>query len=856
MYFEKVELFDINSNVNNYQNIYAHINKDKSPETLKEHSDLVYSYFMKLCVKKDLESCLKRIEDKFFKNNSYLSKDFYRELMLNMVYMHDLGKINVSFQSVKMNNKNFKSISTRYTKHSFISSILYFDYYFEKLKKVDVEEKKILKLFLMINTYVISKHHGVLKSFREFLSSFENEFVNIEDNFKDLFIHNYNLEIKSTSKTIKKIISDTYKYLDDSSIKDGLDIDVYIYSKLMFAIVTSCDFYATSEYNSGKSINDFGTIDNHNKYYDVFKKSKIYENMNRYREYLNNDEKCPYGDNDINKLRTEMSIEVEETMTCNLSKNIFYLESPTGSGKTVTSINLALKFIELNQSLSKIFYIFPFNTLVEQTKSVFINDLFNSVKDIEKDVVVINSITPIQTYDDEEDNKDVKDYSTKQKIDYEKSLLNRQFLHYPIVLTTNIGFFNYLFGVSREESFPLIHMINSVVILDEIQSYKNEIWKEIILFLEKYAEILNIKIIIMSATLPRLNKLGCNDDNFAYLVRYRDKYFKNPLFKDRVNISFEMLNSEVNSIEEIAKKVVEESERYNKILIEFIKKSSALEFYKDIKEKLKDKSESIYLITGDDNKLERKKIINKIKDIGSVILVATQVVEAGVDIDMDLGFKDISIIDSDEQFLGRINRSCKKLNSKVYFFNLDDAKEIYRKDIRKEKNLTLNEESNREIILEKDFEKYYDKIIARIEENKNKHNDENIDVFTNDVVGKLDFKSVNKRMTLIDKLRDYTIFLNTQVEDESGNIVVGSDVWEDYVSLLKNNDIDYSEKRVKMSDIMEKLDYFTYKLRKFDNSFNDYIGDIFYIDDGEQYFTDGKFDRSKFNENVEHEYIW
>lgn len=855
MYFEKVELFDINSNVNNYQNIYAHINKDKSPETLKEHSDLVYSYFMKLCIKRDLESCLKRIEDKFFKNNSYLSKDFYRELMLNMVYMHDLGKINVSFQSVKMNNKNFKSISTRYTKHSFISSILYFDYYFEKLKKADVEEKKLLKLFLMINTYVISKHHGVLKSFREFLSSFENEFINIEDNFKDLFIHNYNLEIKSISKTIKKIISDTYKYLDDSFIKDGLDIDLYIYSKLMFAIITSCDFYATSEYNSGKSIDDFGTIDNHNKYYDVFKKSKIYENMNRYREYLNNDEKCPYEDNDINKLRTEMSIEAEETMTYNLSKNIFYLEAPTGSGKTVTSINLALKFIELNQSLIKIFYIFPFNTLIEQTKSIFINDLFNSVKDIEKDVVVINSITPIQTYDEEEDNKDVKEYSTKQKIDYEKSLLNKQFLHYPIVLTTNIGFFNYLFGVSREESFPLIHMINSVVILDEIQSYKNEIWKEIILFLEKYAEILNIKIIIMSATLPRLNKLGCNDDNFAYLVRYRDKYFKNPLFKDRVNISFEMLNSEVNSIEEIVKKVVEESERYNKILIEFIKKSSALKFYKNIKEKLKDKSESIYLITGDDNKLERKKIINKIKDIGSVILVATQVVEAGVDIDMDLGFKDISIIDSDEQFLGRINRSCKKLDSKVYFFNLDDAKEIYRKDIRKEKNLTLNEESNREIILEKDFENYYDKIIARIEENKNKHNDENIDVFTNDIVGKLDFKSVNERMTLIDKLRDYTIFLNTQVEDESGNIVVGSDVWEDYVSLLKNNDIEYSEKRVKMSDIMEKLDYFTYKLRKFDNSFNDYIGDIFYIDDGEQYFTDGKFDRSKFNENVEHEYI-
>ncbi|WP_269811692.1 CRISPR-associated endonuclease Cas3'', partial [Clostridioides difficile] len=97
---------------------------------------------------------------------------------MNMVYMHDIGKINSSFQFVKMQNKNFKKISLRYTKHSFISSMLYFDYYFEKLKKYDFEEKKILSLFLMINTYTISKHHGVLKSFKEFLFLFKDEFIN------------------------------------------------------------------------------------------------------------------------------------------------------------------------------------------------------------------------------------------------------------------------------------------------------------------------------------------------------------------------------------------------------------------------------------------------------------------------------------------------------------------------------------------------------------------------------------------------------------------------------------------------------------------------------------------------------
>ena len=47
-------------------------------------------------------------------------------------------------------------------------------------------------------------------------------------------------------------------------------------------------------------------------------------------------------------------------------------------------------------------------------------------------------------------------------------------------------------------------------------------------------------------------------------------------------------------------------------------------------------------ISGDDNKFERKKIIKLIKERKVNIVVATQVIEAGVDIDMDIGFKDIS----------------------------------------------------------------------------------------------------------------------------------------------------------------------------------------------------------------------
>ena len=76
----------------------------------------------------------------------------------------------------------------------------------------------------------------------------------------------------------------------------------------------------------------------------------------------------------------------------------------------------------------------------------------------------------------------------------------------------------------------------------------------------------------------------------------------------------------------------------------------------------------IYLLTGDDNIIERTKILKKIKiKRNGVVLIATQVVEAGVDLDLDVGYKDISKLDSEEQFLGRINRSCKRTGGSIFF---------------------------------------------------------------------------------------------------------------------------------------------------------------------------------------------
>jgi len=857
MYFDNIKLFNIKEEVGNLDNIYAHM-KDEHKEKLVDHMDLAYKYFLNICNEKNLDNVFNNLEQKLLIGLNEETKIFWKELLCNTIYMHDIGKINCNFQTRKMKNEKYKDIATFDSKHSMLSACIYFDYYFKKV--IDMKEesgKPILLTFLLLNSYLISKHHGILENFTEF----KNKFIDACNDYRK------HVEIYADYKGVLKI--------DPSNINDYMDclestinnfeskerwrsIDIYIYTKLVFSLLVSGDFYSTSHFQSGKGTERFGTIDNIERYYNIFKNRDIYKNTEAYKDYLKGEIKNPFSKGDINEIRTQLFIDSEEALLNHKDENIFYLEAPTGSGKTNTSINLAFKLLEDNKNSNKIFYVFPFNTLIEQTKKS-LDDIFNDNEEIKREIAVINSVTPIQVDDIKEDNGDVKSKGFMKKIDYNKAILDRQFLHYPIVLTSHVNFFNYLFGNSREEVFPITHIANSVVILDEIQSYRNSIWKEIIIFLKSYCEILNIKLIIMSATLPKLEKLLDSEDQFVNLIKDREKYFSNPLFKDRVSLDFSLLDEKEDVRGYLINKVMECSQIEGRnILIEFIKKKTALGFFKDLNEieELKSLGKRIMLITGDDNKIDRNRIIDTVKTEKNIILVATQVIEAGVDIDMDIGFKDISILDAEEQFLGRINRSCKKKGSTVYFFNLDDVSSVYKGDRRKDKEITLNSLNIREILKLKDFEKFYTIVMGNLESDKRRENSNNINDFKDTIVAKLEYGEITKRMRLIDDdIKEYRVFLNRDIEDNQGLIISGAEVWEEYKYILQDTVLEYGEKRVRLSRTLEKLDYFTYKVNRMNVSYNDILGNIYYISDGEKYFTDGKFDRELFNGNEKAEII-
>ena len=624
---------------------------------------------------------------------------------------------------------------------------------------------------------------------------------------------------------------------------------VYLYAltRLLYSMLIASDYYATSEYMKGVEIQNFGEIEKCDEIINIYEQSPVQKSIRSYEEtYYPRNQDALERETDINVLRTELFLDAECELKKNIDASVFYLEAPTGSGKSNTAMNLSFTFMKQNEDIRKIFYIYPFNTLVEQNMDS-INKVFGENKEVMTQVAVVNSLVPLKERVDE-DEWNGKDESEK----YQRILLDRQFLNYPIVLSTHVMLFHTLFGQYKEDAFGFYQLCNSVIVLDEIQSYRNALWAEIITFFKGFAELLNIKIIIMSATLPNLEMLTENQAKTVRLVKEREKYFKHPKFAKRVVANYELLDQKI-TLDELMKHIFGNIGNERKILVEFIKKASAEEFYKKI---LEESTCSVFLMTGDSSIQDRKKIIEKIKGQKSVLLIATQVIEAGVDIDMDIGYKDISRLDSEEQFMGRVNRSAKR-KGMVYFFDLDDAAGVYGSDdVRIEEKVTLKMEAMRKILTTKDFPKFYEENILPEVKKRGEEADskKNLEIFFQEDVQKLKMPEIEKKMQLMnDNKNMLSVYLAREITEENGEVVNGRDIWEEYRQLLEDEKMEYVEKTVKLRNIRSKMNGFIYQLSENAHFQEDeQIGDIYYIENGENYFDEnGILKRERFQDGTD-----
>ncbi|MBM6832331.1 CRISPR-associated helicase Cas3' [Megamonas hypermegale] len=839
-------------NINRYKAHKKSKDNEIVYETLLAHTELTNKYFIKFWQSKNSDEIFDRFCNVFWQKENIdnelknKAKDLLKEIIMAIPIFHDMGKVNPNFQLMKLKVNDFKENKAYVnTHHSFLSSMFYMDYC-RKLVYDEKNEDEIVNLlaeFILYNGYIIARHHSELGSLTEF-----TKLINLDDdtyfsklkqiiNNEDIYsvkIDFIKSDIEDMFRNLNKVDKDAEK-VGRRSIKQGVYLSIYI--RWLYSLLVASDYYATSEFMNDTDFSEVSDLDNIGYWNKFYEETSLLKSIRKYQKT-----KYPLSDEelntvkDINILRSEIFCEVEEKIKANADKNIFYLEAPTGSGKSNTAINASFKLMQHDDRLQKIFYIYPFNTLVEQNLET-LEKIFADNEAIKQNIAVINSITPIKVSE-----KDLND--NEEKDVYQKALLDRQFLNYPMILSTHVSLFNIIFGNRQSDVFAFYQLANSVIVLDEIQSYKNKIWAEIICYLKELAKMFNIKIIIMSATLPDLDILSRFQAQAVNLLENPSRFFAVNCFKNRVKLNYDLLKVDKDSIlDELKTHLKQYLKSDKKILIEFIKKKTAHDFWVDLQENEDFKDVQIEYLSGDDSIAERKRILDKVKKAtDTMILVSTQVIEAGVDIDMDIGYKNISKLDSEEQFLGRINRSCKK-EGIAYFFEVDEASDIYKDDVRLSESIVLKNVNMQKILELKLFDEYYKKVLKTTMGKYGYHFDE----FIKDI-SDLNYESISTHMKLIDDTQDMVQIYIIRTLCVDGEVLDGKQIWDNYVDLWENGrkTMSYAEWKIELSRITSKMNNFIYQVSKHNlhiGEFYEQMGNIICLDDGDKYFTKDKFNR-------------
>lgn len=657
-----------------HESLNDHINKTK----------LVFNEFVDINILKNFY--------KHFQEQGYIkiSYERFEELIDKMVEFHDSAKISFNFQLNRLKNENTSKVLKKYDlyesidlieiNHSYVSSLLYSSYLIDNL---DLENN----IIMLLCSYAIYGHHT---SVRDILN--QDEFVwdgtELSENTFYLFSKYYfhkELEDIDDLSPYQDAQKNLYQFLIGSQ-----DPSISFFYSYLYSLLVTADVIASSMVNEDlKSVKIYSKNWNNriNKFIQRSMEQEFYkleynkQSRNISLENLLSKEEIETI-TEINELRTEMLKEASYNLLKSLKSNsdnrIYYLNMPTGGGKTNTSMKLALDILG-NTNINRVIYAMPFINIIEQNYDI-VKDHFGLSEDKNEIRKIYSASESIFPYASDEDKSDI--------------IMRDNFFDYPVIFTTFVSLFNPIIKNKKRYKYSLSSLANSVVILDEIQSLPLRNWTSLYYLINEVSKKYNIYFIIMSATLPEFDQLKINKDipfdyNNVHLIDDPIKYFSHPIF-NRTEIKGEITELESGNPSEFLtylENVLDENfqKNYEKglIVLNTIKLSKLV--YTLLKDLTEDYGFDIDLLNSTIIPSEKRKIIHKIDNMNGgekYILVSTQSIEAGVDVSFDFVVRDFATLDSIEQVQGRCNRS-RELNEK---FNDENIKgNVYIIKIKRDK---------------------------------------------------------------------------------------------------------------------------------------------------------------------------
>lgn len=361
-------------------------------------------------------------------------------------------------------------------------------------------------------------------------------------------------------------------------------------------------------------------------------------------------------DGEINFMRNKARDQAmhQADMSC----GFYSLALPTGMGKTLISLAWALQHAKKNE-LKRIIIVLPYINIIDQTAQTL------------KDIFGAEWVLEHHSNYNEGNSEDREESESCSPLIKRKELACENW-DYPVIVTTTVQFFESLFS-NRPSKCRKVHNISeSVVIFDEVQTLPKDIILPTLKMLDDVQEVMNTSFLFCTATQPAFEKREGFDgiNNIIPLIKNTAV-----LYEKTKRVEYHLLN-DLNPIDNsvLLESVVETG---NEALVIFNTKKAALEFYDTARDR--DDWEKKYHLSTAMCPAHRKDVISKIRnDLKAkrkILVVSTQLIEAGVDFDFSVVFRAIAPLESIIQSAGRCNREGKlgEMGGNVFLFKLQDS---------------------------------------------------------------------------------------------------------------------------------------------------------------------------------------
>ncbi|WP_196598721.1 CRISPR-associated endonuclease Cas3'' [Pectinatus frisingensis] len=610
--------------------------------------------------------------------------------------LHDAGKASYSWQQY-IN----RSISTA-GDHSTVGGYYIQHFLYPEIKKdISLIEAKKYSLYNEFLIYPILAHHGLydviknensqhkywthvrmentgksilqhpeLKEFFPILNEWSKQWF--EQSLLDIYIKGYKEFLLWQTKMQEIASKSAGKPTDKMTAYDfycGTAV------RLLLSILKEADIYDSVNWCMDKKQHIYDQDETLTAWHEMNDKIE-----NKYKEYHNSNK----NDGKINSIRTALADEAfnaaEDTPI-----GCYTLPMPVGAGKTMTALRYALRHSMIFKN-KRILYVTAFLAVLEQNADEIEKVIGTEhVFEHHSNVIIENEIS-MDCYDNFKINQNNEN-------EYDKRNYLKESWEEPFIVTTLVQLSNTLFKGQSACLRRFSKLIDTVIIIDEIQSLPVRTIYLFNLIMNFLTHFMGVTIIHCTATLPSLGDANALIYPCLYGMREKSRYirgcivpasltqnevFSRVKFYSLMGSRFETVTNTKRLIDYLGQQLQKEKS----ILVIVNTRAAVKTIYNAVQEYLQCHEQlggECYYLTTNLCAVHRLKRINKIKlQLNKIrngqmntplICISTRLIEAGINIDFDVVYRSLTSIDSVLQAAGRCNREGKRqFKGKVFVF--------------------------------------------------------------------------------------------------------------------------------------------------------------------------------------------